>query len=442
MSQVDLNSTVQHAIELIRLIPEVSDYEIVLGESSGVSTAVRLGKVETLEYHLDVSFDVNLYMGHKKGYASSVDLSPQGLANTIESARRIAQYTQPDPYNGLAPKALMAFEAPDLDLYHPWELDSNHSIELATACEQAALDQPHINNSEGAEVSSFQGESLYANSNDLIASQKGAKHSINCSVIAQRDQEMQTAYEFSSALDSQDLEAPEWVGQRAAKRASDKLGAQTLSARKCPVIFTPRLASGLIAELIGALGGARQFKQTTFLLDSLGTQVLPAGISITEDPLRKKTIGAKAFDRDGVLKRHQSFVEDGRVKSYVMGQYSANQLGLATTANAGGVNNVLIEHGFDLDFEALVRQMDRGLIATELMGHGVNATTGNYSRGALGFWVEHGQIQYPVSGLTIAGNLQDMLLGISGIANDVDNRLNIKSGSVMIDEMTLAGESE
>ncbi len=436
----NLEQTAQRAIELIRANPLISDYELSLGASSGVSTAVRLGKVETLEYHQDVSFDVNVYIGQQKGHASSVDLSDAGIASTIESATMIAKYMQADPYNGLAPKELMAFEVPDLDLYHPWDLDPEHSVALARACEQAALESESIDNSDGSEVSSFQGQSLYANSNDLLATQYGAKHSLNCSVIAKAGDDMQTAYEFSAALDHRDLEAPEVVGKKVAKLAREKLHARTLKSQKCPVIFTPRLSGSLMAELIGALGGSRQFKQTTFLLDSIDKQVLPLGISIQENPLQKKTIGAKAFDRDGVLKRNQYFVEDGRVHSYIMGQYSANQLKLKTTANAGGVNNVIIQHGFETDLAQMIKQMHTGLVVNELMGQGVNGTTGDYSRGALGFWVENGEIQYPVSGLTIAGNLKDMLLNIKAIGNDVDYRANIKVGSVMIEQMTIAGD--
>ena len=437
----DLEQTAQYAIDLIKSSNVITDFEIALGSSSGVSTGVRLGKVENLEYHLDKSFDVNVYIGKSKGHASSVDLSKQGIVNTIKSAELIAKYTQDDPYSGLAPKELMAFKVPDLDMYHPWDLDPDHSVELARECESSALDEKYITNSDGAEVSSFQGESLYANSNELIAMQKGAKHSLNCSVIAKDGSDMQTAYEYTSALDSRDLEAPDIVGKKVAKLAQDKLGAKEIKSQKCPVIFTPRLSSGLIAELIGALGGSRQFKKTTFLQDSIDKLVLPKQISIEENPLVKKTIGAKAFDRDGVLKRKQYFVQDGRVVSYIMGQYSANQLGLKTTANSGGVNNVVVKHNFDLSFNDMVKNMDTGFIATELMGQGVNGTTGNYSRGALGFWVENGKIQYPVSGLTIAGNLKDMLLGVDSIGNDVDYRTNIKVGSIMIDEMTIAGGS-
>ncbi len=435
-----LEKTAQLAIELLKKY-QVSDYEIALESSSGVSTSVRLGKVETLQYHLDQNFEINVYFGKKKGHASSVDVSKNSLDKTIESACLIAKYTQDDPFNGLAPKELMAFDAPDLDLYHPWDLDAQHSIDIAIACEEAALAQDEINNSEGAEVSSFQGESLYANSNGLIATQNATSHSLSCSLIAQRGDDMQTAYEYTTALDANELEASQKVGKKAAKLAQQKLGARSIPSQKCPVIFTSRLSGGLFSQLLGALGGSRQYKKSTFLLNSIDTIVLPEDISLREHPFAKKTLGAKAIDRDGVLKRAQYFVENGRVKSFVMGQYSANQLGLKTTANAGGVSNVIVESNFDVGLDEMIKTMDKGLVVTELMGQGVNGTTGNYSRGALGFWVENGEIQYPVSGLTIAGNLKDMLLGIVSVGNDVDYRSNIKVGSVLIEQMTIAGET-
>ena len=437
---MSLENTAQQAIDLLKKF-NVSDYEISLSSSSGVSTGVRLGKVETLEYHLDKSFDINVYMGNSKGHASSVDLSDSGILKTIESACLIAKYTQDDPFNGLAPKELMAFDVPDLDMYYPWELDPGHSIDLAMRCETQALEHDSIDNSDGAEVSSYQGEGLYANSNGMMSIQKGAKHSLSCSVIAKQGGDMQTAYEYTTALDSKDLEVPEWVGDNAAKLAKSKLNARSLASQKCPVIFSNRVSGGLFSQLIGALGGSRQYKKSTFLLDSIDQIILPESISILENPFAKKTIGAKAFDRDGVLKRQQYFVENGRVKSYVLSQYSANQLGLQTTANSGGVNNLIIEHQFKGDLNDMIKTMDKGVLVTELMGQGVNATTGDYSRGALGFWVENGEIQYPVSGITIAGNLKDMLLGIEHIGSDVDHRTNIKVGSIMINQMTIAGES-
>ncbi len=434
-----LEQTTQLAIELIKK-NKVTDFEFSVGKSSGISTAVRLSKVETLQYSLDTSFDVSVYIGKNKGQAASVDLSKESLKKAIDSACLIAKYTQEDPFNGLAPKDRMAWDIPDLDLYHPWTLEAKESIEIATECEQIALEQFEIDNSDGAELSSFEGESYYANSNGLITKSKNSKHSLYCSLIAKRDSEMQTGYEYAIALDSRDLTSPSKIGLEAAKMAQQKLGSQNLKSQKCPIIFTARQSSGLFSQLLGALSGSRQYKKTSFLLDSLGKEVLPGSINIYEDPLQLKTLGSRAFDLDGVLKSKQFFVEDGRVTSYLMGQYSANQLGLESTANAGGVSNCRVSSNYDGGIEELTKNMDKGLIVTDLMGQGINATTGDYSRGASGFWVEKGQIQYPVSGITIAGNLKDMLKNVISIGNDFDIRSNLKVGSTLVSEMTIAGE--
>ena len=434
-----LEQTTQLAIELIKQ-QKVSDFEISLGKSSGVSTTVRLSNVETLQYHLDTSFNVSVYIGKNKGQATSVDLSKASLKNAIESACLIAKYTQEDPFNGLAPSERMAWDSPNLDLYYPWNLDAKKSIEIAKECEQIALEQSEINNSDGAELSSFEGESVYANSNGLIANLKSSRHSLYCSLIAKRGDEMQTAYEYSVAIDSNDLTAPSKIGLEAARLAQEKLGSRHLGPQKCPIIFTSRQSSGIFSQLLGALSGSRQYKKTSFLLESLGSQVLPESISIYEDPLKLKTLGSRAFDQDGVLKKKQFFVKEGIVSSYLMGQYSANQMGLESTANAGGVSNCCVNSNFDGGITELTKSMDRGLIVTDLMGHGVNATTGDYSRGASGFWVENGEIKYPVSGITIAGNLKDMLNNVVSIASDVDFRSNLKVGSTLISEMTISGE--
>ena len=434
-----LDQTTQLVIDLIKQ-NKATDFEFSVGRSSGVSTAVRLSKVETLQYHLDTSFDVSVYFGKNKGQASSVDLSKDSLKKAIESACMIAKYTQADPFNGLAPKDRMAWNAPDLDLYHPWSLDAQESIEIAKECEEIALEQDEIDNSDGAELSSHEGETYYANSNGLITSIKNTKHSLHCSLIAKRDSEMQTAYEYSIALDSNNLMSPSMVGKEASRFAQKKLGSRNLKSQKCPVIFIPRQASGLFSQLLGALSGSRQFKKTSFLLDSVGKSVVTDSISIYEDPLQLKTLGSRSFDLDGVLKKKQFFVQNGKVVSYLMGQYSANQLGLETTANAGGVSNCQVESNFDGGLEELTKIMNKGLIVTDLMGHGVNATTGDYSRGASGFWVEGGQIQYPVSGVTIAGNLKTMLKNITYVGKDIDLRSNLKVGSTLINEMTIAGE--
>ena len=434
-----LEQTTQLAIELIKQ-QKVSDFEISVGKSSGVSTTVRLSNVETLQYHLDTSFNVSVYIGKNKGQATSVDLSKASLKNAIESACLIAKYTQEDPFNGLAPSERMAWDTPDLDLYYPWNLDANKSIEIAKECEQIALEQSEINNSDGAELSSFEGESVYANSNGLIANLKSSRHSLYCSLIAKRGDEMQTAYEYSVAIDSNDLTAPSKIGLEAARLTQEKLGSRHLGPQKCPIIFTSRQSSGIFSQLLGALSGSRQYKKTSFLLESLGSKVLPESISIYEDPLKLKTLGSRAFDQDGVLKKKQFFVKEGIVSSYLMGQYSANQMGLESTANAGGVSNCCVNSNFDGGITELTKSMDRGLIVTDLMGHGVNATTGDYSRGASGFWVENGEIKYPVSGITIAGNLKDMLNNVVSIASDVDFRSNLKVGSTLISEMTISGE--
>jgi len=352
----------------------------------------------------------------------------------------IAKYTQEDPYNGLAPKDRMAWDAPDLDLYHSWNLEAKQSIDIAKECEQNALEQDEIDNSDGAELSSYEGETYYANSNGLVTNIRNTKHSLHCSLIAKRDSEMQTAYEYSIALDSNDLMSPPKIGQNAASFAQKKLGSRNLKSQKCPVIFIPRQSSGLFSQLLGALSGTRQFKKTSFLLDSIDESVLVDSISIYENPLQLKSLGSRAFDLDGVLKSKQFFVKNGRVVTYLMGQYSANQLGLKTTANAGGVSNCHVESNYDGGLEELTKDLKKGLIVTDLMGHGINATTGDYSRGASGFWVENGEIRYPVSGITIAGNLKTMLKNVVHVGNDIDLRGNLKVGSTLISEMTIAGE--
>ncbi len=434
-----LEKTTQIAIELLKK-QKITDYEVSLGKSSGVSTKVRLSEVETLQYHLDTSFDVNVYIGKKKGHASSGDLGKESLIRAIESACLIARYTQEDPFNGLAPKERLAWQTPELDLYHFWNLDAKKSIDIAKECEEVALQQPEIDNSDGAEISSFEGESIYTNSNGLVARSKNTRHSLYCSLIAKREREMQTAYEYSVALDAGELSPAKQVGIEAAKLAQQKLGSQNLSPQKCPILFTPRQSTGLFSQLLGALSGSRQYKKTSFLLESLGDKVLPETISVFENPLQAKTIGARSFDQDGVMKRRQFFVEDGRVSSYIMGQYSANQLGLESTANAGGVSNCCISPNYSGGFKELIKYMDKGLIVTDLMGHGVNMTTGDYSRGASGFWVESGEIKYPVSGIVIAGNLKHMLANVVHVGNDIDSRSNIKVGATLISEMTIAGE--
>lgn len=435
---MNLEQTIQIAIDLIKK-KNVTDFEISLSQNSGISTNIRLGKTQTLEYHLSKSFSVDVYFDKNKGHATSVDLSIKSLEKAIESACLIAKYTQKDPFNGLAPKDRMAWKIPKLDLYYPWNIDSKKSIEIAKECESVALEIDEIDNSDGAELSSFQNEIFYANSNELIAKKQSSIHSLYCSVIAKRGDEMQTAYEYSSVLDAKDLTNAKEIGIQAAKLSKQKLGSRELKSQQCPVIFTAKQSSSLFASLLSALNGSRQYKKSSFLQNSIGNKVLPEKINVIEKPLEIKTIGSNPFDADGVAKKGQFFIEKGRVVNYIMGQYSANQMGLESTANAGGVNNCCINSTVKGSFVELMKQAHKGLLVTNLMGQGVNNTTGDYSRGAQGFWFENGEIQYPVSNITIAGNLKDMLNNISAIANDVDKRNNIKVGSILINEITIAG---
>ena len=437
--------TKENVIDLARNIIEknskISSYEFLLSNSEGFSTSVRLGEIETFQHFNDQNFEINVYCGKRKGNSSTVDISQDGLSKAIEAAFLIAKNSQEDPYNGLAPIERLAINPPDIDTFYPWEIDPKETINIAKECEEIGLNQDNISNSNGAEVSSFLGETTYSNSNNFIASTRNSKHSLNLSLIASNKNEMETAFDYSSVIDASTLLPPREIGIRTAELASQKLDPRDIESQKAPIIFIPRLASGLFSNLITALSGGRQYKKNTFLLDSLGKKILPEFINIYENPLKKKTIGSKTFDSDGVQKTGQFFIKEGNVENYILGQYSANQLNKQTTGNAGGVNNLEISNNIEGGFLELAKIMNRGFLVTELMGQGVNITNGNYSRGAAGFWIENGQISYPVSGVTIAGNLVNIFNQIKFIGNDIDHRLNTKVGSILIDEMTIAGNN-
>jgi len=341
----------------------------------------------------------------------------------------------------LAPMERLAFNPPDIDVFYPWEIDPKETISIAKECEAIGLDQDKISNSNGAEISSYIGGVTYSNSNNYIVSSESTKHSLSLSLIASSKEDMETAYDYSSVIDATELLAPEKIGIKTAELASQKLGSRKIKSQKAPIIFTPRLASGLFSNIISGLSGSRQYRKNTFLLDSLGKKILPEYINIYENPLKKKTIGSKNFDSDGVQKQSQFFIKEGKVEKYILGQYSANQLKKQTTGNAGGVNNLEITSNLKGGYLELAKRINKGFLVTELMGQGVNITNGNYSRGAAGFWVENGQISYPVSGVTIAGNLVDIFKQITLIGNDIDHRLNTKIGSILIDQMTIAGNN-
>ena len=416
-----------------------TEAEVSLSQGAGFSVTGRLSDVETLEHHRDQGLGVTVYIDGQKGSASTSDLRPEAIAEAAEKACALAAYAAQDSCAGLADPSRLADDWPDLDLWHPWAISVPQAIDLALECEAAAraVDQ-RISNSEGATVSVAEGFRLYANSHGFMGSYADTHHSLSCSVIAEQDGQMQRDYEYTVSRKATELMSADELGKTAGQRTVERLGSQKLTTRTTPVMFPARLARGLFGHLVGAISGGALYRKSSFLLDSLGTQVLPDFISIVEQPHIPGALASAPFDREGVATYEHALVNAGVIESYVLASYSARKLGLASTGNAGGVHNLIVSHS-DIDFAGLVAQMDTGLLVTELMGQGVNQVTGDYSRGAAGFWVEKGVVQYPVHEITIAGNLKDMFANIVTVGNDVDFRGGIRSGSVLLDKMTVAG---
>jgi len=414
--------------------------EAAFSVDNGLSVSARLGEVETVEYHCDQGIGVTVYFGQKKGSASTNDVSPDSLKETIKAACSIARYASEDEYAGLPDPERLATEFPDLDLNHPWNIDAEQGIALAIECENAgrAYDKA-ISNSEGASVNSHQGTRVFGNSLGFLQGYQSSRHSLSCSVLAGNGGGMHRDYWYSVARNAANMESAQLVGQKAAQRAVARLGARSLSTRQCPVLFAPEMASGLIGALLGAISGGSLYRKASFLLDALDTQIMPDFVRIHEQPLLKGALGSASYDAEGVATQARDIVNDGILRSYVLSTYSARKLGLQTTGNAGGVHNLTVETG-ENDFAAMLKQLGTGLLVTELMGQGINRVTGDYSRGASGFWVENGAIQYPVQEITIAGNLKTMLRNIVAIGNDVDLRGNIRVGSILLEQMAIAGE--
>ena len=419
-----------------------SQYEIDASLSQGLGTTVRLGEVDTIEYQRDRGLAVTVYFGKRKGSASTADLGREAVRATVAKACAIARYTAEDPYAGLVEPEYLAREIPDLDLDHPWNLAAEDAIAIARRCEQAgrAVD-PRIANSEGASVSSQRHTGVYGNSLGFLAGFCGTSHSVSCSLIAREADQMQRDYWYSTARDPADLDGAESVGVTAGKRALARIGARKLSTRKAPVLFSPDMARGLYRHFIGAIRGPSQYRKASFLLNAAGEQVFPAFLEMHERPHIPKGLASAPFDDEGAATRDRELVQNGILQGYVLGSYSARRLGLKTTGNAGGVHNLIVEAAGDSPgYDALLRRMGTGLLVTELMGQGVNGVTGDYSRGASGFWIEGGALAYPVHEITIAGNLRDIYRNIIALGSDVDPRGSIRCGSVLIGEMTIAGD--
>lgn len=410
--------------------------------SKGLSVTVRLSEVDTIEYQRDRGLGVTVYFGKRKGSASTADLSPNAVRETVEKACAIARYTAEDPYAGLIEPESLARDIPDLDLDHPWDVTPERAIELARRCEAAGLEvDPRITNSEGGSLNSQRHSGVYGNSLGFLAGVSSTSHSVSCSLIAQQGDEMQRDYWYTTARDPADLEEADAIGRIAGQRAVARLGSRKLSTRKAPIAFTPDMARGLIKHFAAAIRGAAQYRKASFLLDAAGQQVFPEFLQIYERPHILKGLASNPFDDEGAATKDRDLVRDGVLDGYVLGSYSARRLGLKSTGNAGGVHNLIVATpGRALDTQSFLTRMHTGLLVTELMGQGVNGVTGDYSRGASGFWVEGGAIQHAVHEVTIAGNLKRMYLDIAAAGADTDARGAIRTPSLLVSEMTIAGE--
>ncbi|WP_234087291.1 metalloprotease PmbA [Azonexus sp. R2A61] len=414
--------------------------EVDVSEGFGQSVTVRCDEVETIEFNRDKGIGITVYAGQRKGYASTSDFSPQALRETVDAALAIARYTAEDDCAGLADAALMAKDVPDLDLYHPWALTVDDAITLARRCEQAAFDtSPLVDNSEGATVSTQQAHFVSANSHGFMGGYPTSRHYLSASVIAGERDSMQRDDWYTTHRNAAALDAPERVGRIAAERAVARLGGRKLKTGEFPVLFEAPLAAGLLGSLVHAASGGALYRKSSFLQDRLGQRIFPGFVRIVERPHLRGGLASAAFDSDGVATQDSDVVVDGVLQRYFLSSYTARKLGMQTTANAGGSHNLIIEPG-ELDRDGLLKRMGRGLLLTELLGHGINYVTGDYSRGAAGFWVEDGEIVHPVEEITIAGNLRDMFAGILAVGNDVHVRGGKQTGSVLIDRMTIAGE--
>jgi PmbA protein len=435
----DLLALVEIALQEARVLG-ASQAEAAVSVDVGLSASVRLGEVDTVEYQRDRGMGVTVYFGTRKGSASTADLGAAALRETVAKACSIARFTSEDSCAGLADPDTLATDVPDLDLSHPWDLTPERACELALECEAAALAvDSRITNSEGAGVSSHRGIRAYGNTHGFLRAYPGSVHSVSCAVLGSEGNTMERDYWYSTSRDWRELEDVASVGRLSGERAVRRLGARKLGTMRAPVLFSPEVARGLIGHFIGAIRGGSQYRRASFLLDAAGQQVFPDWFGISERPHLPKALASAPFDNEGVATRDRELVERGVLLGYVLGSYSARKLGLRTTGNAGGTHNLIVP-GRGGDFEAMLRLMDRGLLVTELMGQGVNGVTGDYSRGAAGFWVEGGKIQYPVHEVTVAGNLKDVYRGIVSVGNDLDLRGGIRTGSILVGEMTIAGD--
>ena len=414
--------------------------EVGVTKVSGLSVSTRLQEIENIEFTNDGALGISVYLGQQKGNAFTSDLSEEVIKNTVEAALAIAKYTSPDDCTGLADKELMAFEAPDLELYHGASVDVEQATKLALEAEKAALEyDAKIVNSNGASFNSHTGVRVYGNTHGMLQSYLSSRYSLSCSVIGGELDQLENDYEYTVSREFDALSSADWVGQNCAKKVIARLNPQKLTTREVPVIFLNDVATGLISHLTGAISGGSLYRKSSFLLDHLGKQVLPDWFQISERPHLLKRLASTPFDSEGVRTQDLEIIQDGVLQTYLLTSYSGRKMGMQSTGHAGGIHNWLVKPNLTGGLTALLRQMGTGLLVTDVMGQGVNIVTGDYSRGAAGFWVENGEIQYPVAEITIAGQLQDMLKNIVAVADDIEHRSNIQTGSILLDKMKISG---
>ncbi len=415
--------------------------EVAASLSGGLSMTVRLGDIETVEHTRDRGLAITVFFGDRSGSASTSDYSITSVKETVQAACSIAKFTEADSCNGLADSTRLATEFPDLDLYHPWLFTVDEGKEIGQICEQAALGyDKKIENSEGATIDSHEGCEVYGNSHGFLGENRKTRHAVSCSVIGQYDGGMQRDYWYSVSRNQEGLQDIVEIGETAAERTVRRLGAKKIKTCQVPVLFEAPVASSLLSHFIAAVSGSALYRKASFLLDYLGKPVFSDFVRIHEQPYLKRAMGSASFDNEGVATQARNIVTDGVLNGYVLGSYSARRLGLESTGNAGGVHNLSIATTDASDLPDMIRSLEKGLLVTELIGFGVNLVTGDYSRGAAGFWIENGEIQFPVEEVTIAGNLKNMFQSIAVVGSDLDTKQNIRCGSLLLEGLTVAGQ--
>lgn len=437
--ELELREAVEFALQIAKKAG--AEAEVGVTKVSGLSVSTRLMNTENIEFNNDGSLGISVYLGQRKGNASTSDLQPKSIQQAVESALGIAKYTSEDECAGLADKDLMAFDAPDLDLYHEAHISVDEAVEMAKTAEESALNvSDRIVNSEGATFNSHSGVRVYGNTHGMLQSYLSSRYSLSCSVIAAYEEQLERDYEYTVSRELDALSSPIWVGQQAAIKAEDRLNPQKIATCEVPVIFYNEVATGLIGHLAGAISGGALYRKSSFLLDKLSTQVLPSWFEISERPHLRKKLASSAFDSEGVRTQDREIITDGILQTYLMTSYSGRKMGLPSTGHAGGIHNWLVKPNRNGGLNTLLAEMGTGLLVTEFLGSAINPVTGEYSRGAAGFWVENGEVQYPVAEITIAGQLQEMYQQIIAVGDDIEHRSNIQTGSILLEKMKVSGQ--